>query len=178
MVLARACPENREAGMQGRLTLQRGDSQTAVLDDLTYEYNTGTNRLRNTDPVDGENYTYDEIGNLISDVEEGIDNIVWTPSGKVRKVEKADNSSISFRYDASGNRIAKIAEGDTTVYVRDASANVMGVYKNDTLIEQSIYGSSRLGLMTSSSKTGYRILGGKEYELSNHLGNVLTVVTD
>ncbi len=54
----------------------------------------------------------------------------------------------------------------------------MGVYKNDTLVEQSIYGSSRLGLMTASSKTGYRTLGGKKYELSNHLGNVLAVVTD
>jgi RHS repeat-associated protein len=145
---------------------------------LEYEYNIGTNRLRNTDTADGENYTYDEIGNLISDAEEGIDSIAWTPYGKVRKVEKADNSSVSFRYDASGNRIAKIVEGDTTVYVRDASGNVMGVYKNDTLVEQSIYGSNRLGLMTSSSKTGYRTLGGKKYELSNHLGNVLAVVTD
>jgi len=93
-------------------------------------------------------------------------------------VEKADNTSVSFRYDASGNRIAKIASGDTTVYVRDASGNVMGVYKNDTLIEQSIYGSSRLGLLTQASKTGYRTLGGKKYELSNHLGNVLAVVSD
>jgi|GEM_PF-2522315 len=32
--------------------------------------------------------------------------------------------------------------------------------------------------MTASSKTGYRALGGKKYELSNHLGNVLAVVTD
>ena len=54
----------------------------------------------------------------------------------------------------------------------------MGVYKNDTIIEQSIYGSSRLGLMTSYSKTGYRTLGGKKYELVNHLGNVLAVVSD
>jgi len=164
--------------MQGRLTLQRLDENTSLRDDLTYEYNIGTNRLRNTDTADGENYTYDEIGNLISDVEEGIDSISWTPYGKVRKVEKSDNSLVSFRYDASGNRIAKISDGDTTVYVRDASGNVMGVYKNDTLIEQSIYGSSRLGLMTVSSKTGYRTLGGKKYELSNHLGNVLAVVSD
>src|SRR5690606_15368425 len=91
---------------------------------------------------------------------------------------KDDDSEVSFRYDAAGNRISKISDGDTTVYVRDASGNVMGVYKNDTLVEQYIYGSSRLGLMTASSKTGYRTLGGKKYELSNHLGNVLAVVTD
>src|SRR5690606_22542528 len=160
------------------LTLQRRDSQTAVQDDLIYEYNTGTNRLRNTNAADGENYVYDEIGNLVSDAEEGISNIDWTPYGKVRAVTKDDNSEVSFRYDASGNRIAKISASDTTVYVRDASGNVMAIYRNDTLAEQSIYGSSRLGLMTSSSKTGYRTLGGKKYELSNHLGNVLAVVTD
>ena len=80
------------------------DSQTAVRDDLEYEYNIGTNRLRNTDTADGENYTYDEVGNLISDAEEGIDSISWTPYGKVRKVEKADNSSVSFRYDAAEDR--------------------------------------------------------------------------
>src|SRR5690606_5460458 len=147
-------------------------------DDLTYEYNVGTNRLRNTNPNDGENYTYDEVGNLISDAAEGIDSITWTPYGKVRAVVKDDNCNVRSRYDASGNRIAKIAGADTTVYVRDASGNVMAVYRNDTLAEQSIYGSSRLGLMTSASKTGYRTLGGKKYELSNHLGNVLAVVTD
>jgi len=54
----------------------------------------------------------------------------------------------------------------------------MAVYKNDTLTEQSIYGSSRLGLINYASKTGYRSLGGKKYELSNHLGNVLAVVSD
>jgi len=54
----------------------------------------------------------------------------------------------------------------------------MGVYKNDTLTEQSIYGSSRLGLVNYASKTAYRSLGGKKYELANHLGNVLAVVSD
>src|SRR5690554_6134699 len=160
------------------LTLQRLDENTSLRDDLTYEYYDASNRLKNVDGSADENYRYDEIGNLTADVGEGIDSIAWTPYGKVRKVEKADNTSVSFRYDASGNRIAKITESDTTVYVRDASGNVMAVYKNDNLVEQSIYGSSRLGLMTSISQRGYRTLGGKKYELSNHLGNVLAVVTD
>nr|WP_280866749.1 RHS repeat-associated core domain-containing protein [Lunatimonas salinarum] len=54
----------------------------------------------------------------------------------------------------------------------------MAVYKGQELEEQSIYGSSRLGLVNYASKTGYRSLGGKKYELSNHLGNVLAVVSD
>ncbi|WP_209329150.1 RHS repeat domain-containing protein [Lunatimonas salinarum] len=145
---------------------------------MTYEYYAFSNKLKNVDGSEDENYTYDEIGNLIADTEEGITNIEWTPYGKVRKVVKDDNSEVHFRYDASGNRIAKITATDTTVYARDASGNVMAVYKGNNLEEQSIYGSSRLGLVNYASKTGYRSLGGKKYELSNHLGNVLAVVSD
>ena len=135
------------------LSLQRRDSQTAVRDNLTYEYYAFSNKLKNVDGSVNENYTYDEIGNLIGDEEEGITNIEWTPYGKVRKVVKDDNSEVHFRYDAAGNRIAKITATDTTVYARDASGNVMAVYKGQELEEQSIYGSSRLGLVNYASKT-------------------------
>src|SRR5690606_27975178 len=134
--------------------LQRRDSQTAVQDDLTYEYYDVSNRLKNVDGSVDENYTYDEIGNLISDAEEGIDSLAWTPYGNVRKVEKEDNPSVSCRYVASGSIISKVAGWETTVYVRDGSGNGMGVYKSDSVVAQSIYARSRLGLMRSSSRTG------------------------
>ena len=108
-------------GMQGRLTLQRLDDRTDIQDDLTYEYYDASNRLKNVDGSVDENYRYDEIGNLTADVGEGIDSIAWTPYGKVRTVFKNDDSQIHFRYDAAGNRIAKITDTDTTAYVRDAS---------------------------------------------------------
>ena len=87
-----------------------------------------------------------------------------------------------------------------TYYVRDAQGNVMAVYekklynngKEDfTLQEQHLYGSSRLGMRQTNlllAKTGEnkefdlaksgRVLGEKLFELSNHLGNVLAVVSD
>ncbi|SHM88243.1 RHS repeat-associated core domain-containing protein [Cyclobacterium lianum] len=164
---------------------------------MTYSYYEESNKLKNVDGSTTENYTYDQIEGRalknspvdcfsegarqrggISDDAEGIADIQWTPYGKVGKVVKDDNSEVSFRYDASGNRIAKITDSDTTIYVRDASGNVMGVYNNKALKEQAIYGSSRLGLVNYASKTGYRSLGGKKYELTNHLGNVLAVVSD
>jgi RHS repeat-associated protein len=90
----------------------------------------------------------------------------------------------------------------STYYVRDASGNVMAVYDrllNDSTLtgdfictERHIYGSSRIGMNTYpdtltprfsdwpiyplSSTT--RELGHKQYEISNHLGNVLSVITD
>jgi len=158
--------------------LQRLGEDKSPQDELTYSYYEESNKLKNVDGSTTENYTYDQIGNLIKDDAEGIDSIVWTPYGKVRAVFKDDNTEVHFRYDASGNRIAKITDSDTTIYVRDASGNVMGVYNNKALKEQAIYGSSRLGLINYASQTAYRTLGGKKYELSNHLGNVLTVVSD
>ena len=92
---------------------------------------------------------------------------------------------------------------DTTKYVRDAQGNILAVYhrKNDTvhLIEWDIYGSKRIGVVDTnllvyepvpvcplcpivtntmdSATTGY-LEGQKQYELTNHLGNVLVTVSD
>jgi RHS repeat-associated protein len=41
-----------------------------------------------------------------------------------------------------------------------------------------VYGSSRLGVYRGYRQPGERRLGHKTYELSNHLGNVLAVITD
>jgi RHS repeat-associated protein len=59
----------------------------------------------------------------------------------------------------------------------------MAIYENNTLKELPIYGSSRLGvykvpaagLETDRNKL---TLGRREYELANHLGNVLATVSD
>lgn len=126
-------------------------------------------------------FNYDAIGNLIADQDKGV-KIEWTPYGKVRKVSKTNGDNITFRYDATGNRIEKksLVGSTTTItrYVRDASGNVMGVYSDAVLTEQPIYGSSRLGMYRGGAMEGKRILGQKQYELTNHLGNVLSVVTN
>jgi RHS repeat-associated protein len=44
--------------------------------------------------------------------------------------------------------------------------------------EQPLYGSSRLGQYMGWRKVGQRRLGRKQFELTNHLGNVLAVITD
>ena len=144
----------------------------------TYGYYANSNKLRQTASAQGNNYEYDAIGNLTKDVSGGVTNIEWTPSGKVRKVTKSTGSPIEFRYDAAGNRVEKKQGTTITRYIRDASGNVMAVYQADTLSERPIYGSSRLGNLSYASKPGYRTVGHKQYELSNHLGNVLAVVSD
>ncbi len=131
-------------------------------------------------PVD--EYEYDEIGNLIADNTRQTE-IAWTVYGKVKKVTHTGNGQeVTFAYDGAGNRVSKdvTSSGTTTTthYLRDASGNVMGIYKDTQLAEQPIYGSSRLGQYTGRPEPGKRIWQRKKYELSNHLGNVLAVVGD
>ncbi|MBK8486376.1 MAG: hypothetical protein IPL48_01180 [Bacteroidetes bacterium] len=161
-----------------------------------------TNGIDSDDISGGQstgNYTYDLIGNLISDNVEGINNITWNVYGKISSIDKASGPDLTFAYDPMGNRIMKLVDDGSTLiytyYVRDAQGNVLSTYSRIddatddiiTLSELHIYGSSRLGIMveeldmsTTITSDGHsqRNLGKKRYELNNHLGNVLTVITD
>ncbi len=192
-------------------------------DPQTSTPNDATNRLAYvTDPtapgnyavdIDNQsanNYLYDEIGNMKGDAQEQINTINWTVYGKVSTVTRTAGSNkddLEFKYDAMGNRIAKIVKPRSggnpsaqsawvyTLYDRDAQGNTMGIYKltgitatvNCHLNEQHIYGSSRIGignrtvnmLTATLSTTNFQDTAGmKTYEQTNHLGNVLTVVSD
>lgn len=152
--------------------------------DPDFEAEGGTDFLAHI-VADSGMYQYDKIGNLVLDQHEGV-KISWTPYGKVREVRsKSDSLITTFRYDGSGNRIEKkVIRKDSldvthiTHYARDASGNIMGIYKDSLMTEQYVYGSSRLGLYRGGRYNGQQSLGEKQYELSNHLGNVLTVITD
>ncbi|WP_294680221.1 RHS repeat-associated core domain-containing protein [uncultured Fluviicola sp.] len=131
-----------------------------------------------------------------------LESTYWDPnSGTPMKRD------IYFDYDAMGHRIAKhISNEDaeyrekSIYYVLDAQGNVMSVYEriinnleqsvSFTQTEKHIYGSSRLGVHneriellgtqneTYSMANIHHHIGDKTYELSNHLGNVLSVVSD
>ena len=123
---------------------------------------TGAGFNRNTPST--WNYNYDPIGNLVQDVNEGIDQILWTVTGKVSDVIfSSSKDDLTFRYDPMGNRIAKIQkpknwvdeeEWTITWYARDAQGNVLAVYNKPqgslvfSASEFNIYGSSRIGMVT------------------------------
>ena len=181
------------------------------MDALTYNYIASSNKLNfvadptpvanYTEDIDAQltgNYTYDAIGNLKTDVKESITSIIWNVYGKITSLVKS-GATISYTYDAAGNRITKTAAGKTTMYVRDASGNVMSVYEapagTATLkqIETHLYGSSRLGILGEQTvlSSTVNLTGGfsaatvstftrgeKFFEMSNHLGNVLVTISD
>jgi hypothetical protein len=99
-----------------------------------------------------------------------------------------------------GFPMGDLLSSDTTTlwYIRDATGNVLAVYEQvgDTITwtEQHLYGSSRLGMVLPGVKrypgdgladgpyfieeSKEQPYGARRYEISNHLGNVTTVVSD
>ena len=188
-------------------TYTRNANTGVQMDNLAYNYYTGTNRLSQvtdgvaaasfTTDIDNQantnNYTYDGVGNLISDASESLA-VTWSPYGKVLDATRTGIKTL-YGYDAMQNRVVKtfIQATDTTrsFYIRDAQGNTMAVYTRrlDTIkwTEQHLYGSSRLGIWepnqrltpaVDTSKKGQIREGQKRYELTNHLGNVLVTVND
>lgn len=169
------------------------DDQIAQLTSLGINYNSNSA----IDPITGEftnardthNYQYDQIGQLIKDKTEGIDNIEWTVSGKVKKITKigTDAKEIEFTYDPLGNRLSKKVTNlasfgtpvKTTYYIRDAQGNVLSIYKKEEtssttkpqiiLEEQNIYGSSRVGLQ----KLGIDLLSTKNTKSTTEVNRAM-----
>ncbi len=178
------------------------ENQTATLDVTDYS---GAN-----------NYQYDPSGNLVRDDAEEIASIGWNVAGKIQSISRTSGSTrqnLAFAYDAMGNRFMKKVLNASTqnaeyadYYLRDASGNILAVYKRDysggadklSLSELNVFGSDRLGVISDTvslqggggiaSKTvggleatihtTQRTIGQKQYELKNHLGNVLATVSD
>jgi RHS repeat-associated protein len=145
------------------------------------------------------------IEEIIWRVDSKISEVVKTnsPDNKSLKFEydAMDNRIAKHVYNNNSFLIADLLK--STYYLRDASGNVMAVYElvhtpadegnegttSMKVTERHIYGSSRLGIDVQSIElidqqgplldtSQFRILGLKQYEISNHLGNVLSVISD
>ncbi len=194
---------DRNGNLTGlRRWADNGTTKTAM-DEFTYDYITGTNKLAAvhdavsagnfTEDLDDQpgqyaalgfagyslanetthNYRYDAIGQLVQDKTEEIENIEWTVTGKVKKIERyafSEKPDLVFTYDPMGQRISKTvypksapgvidASGiEKKYYIRDAQGNELVRYgieqgtesgqdvKILLLEERTIYGSSRLGM--------------------------------
>jgi len=135
------------------------------------------------------NYTYDAIGNLTNESSSvtGSTDITWDVYNKVRSVDRSLGST-TYTYDPSGNRVSETTSEGTEIQIRDAQGNALAIYQLSdeglTQTEVHLYGSSRLGKVNTNllvdghpkSTTSINYTN-RQYELSNHLGNVLTTFT-
>jgi len=178
---------------------------TTKINQLEYVDDAASSIISNEDIDDQSagNYVYDEIGQLTKDVSAEIDEIVWMVTGKVKKIIFDVSSSldyVEFDYNPMGMRISKKVMQDNgdyvqTFYVYDASGNAIATYdykdiSSSTsfhLNDHTIYGAKRLGTITrdidmlnqpAQTDKLHRQLGHKQYELSEHRGNVMQVISD
>ncbi|HEU4609518.1 MAG TPA: RHS repeat-associated core domain-containing protein, partial [Chitinophagaceae bacterium] len=104
--------------------------------------------------------------------------------------------TIHYSYDAAGNRVVKEVSGapggdSREFYIRDAQGNTLALYRDRTTYldwsEQHLYGSSRLGIWhydkavpaaPAAVLQDSLSIGSTAYELTNHLGNVLSSISD
>ncbi|RZL15308.1 MAG: hypothetical protein EOO89_13650, partial [Pedobacter sp.] len=192
----------------------RSNTNGTGMDNMTYTYKANKNQLDKVvdaaadasvanypnynDIKQGQangNYTYDEIGNLKTDVKGDIVAIIWNAYGKVTNITKTSGDQIFYTYDAFGNRISSTFNNRVTWYVRDANGNIMSSYMATADInagqlsqtELYIYGSNRIGSLNLKTNVQTPVNASgilnfertrKQYELANHLGNVLVTVSD
>ncbi len=115
------------------------------------------------------------------------DILITTLVDTEQNLEVTAGKSVTY---ANGAHIKTGAIHQATIGVVTCNANDNQVVEGMRLKEQHIYGSSRLGLqqtdvlinegapVTEGTITYTHTVGDKRYELSNHLGNVLSVVSD
>ncbi len=116
--------------------LRKGTAATPDMDSMSYAYNRDEdgnivdNRLNHVrdavsssnytvdiDDQSANNYTYDKIGNLISDAAAHLDTVRWTVYGKINRIVKTNGGStvIDYSYDPGGNRTYKKVNNNDTI---------------------------------------------------------------
>ncbi|MDL2327009.1 hypothetical protein LJC67_08015, partial [Bacteroidales bacterium OttesenSCG-928-A14] len=179
------------------LHLRRNDQDGNILHSIMYDYENYRNRLVHLEAIgiNNSDYTYDKIGNLQTDGGEGIISIHWNMAGKVTYMQRRHEQTLDFFYSATGQRQVKALwnEGEDTkytYYLHDATGNIMATYTLENSIfkvgDLYLYGSNRLGtlakdeVITSTPSTNLftRSIGDRQFELTDHLGNVTAVISD
>lgn len=173
-------------------TLQRR-KRGADMDDLTYIYAAGNNRLQNIhdhvgssfsdNDLGSKTYSYDVCGRMIND---GNSNIAWNNSGLLKQY-----GTNNYGYSAMGKRTWKQTSAGIEFYVNDASGNSLASYQISgseiRLEDLNVYGATRIGtyhlnkvindLSTDVTRDSFS-RGLKRYEITNHIGDVQVVLSD
>ena len=124
-----------------------GETGTSVIDQLTFAY-TG-NQLLEVDDAQtaegftdgtntGDDYSYDDMGNLLTDENKGIDMIVYNVINKVESIQFSDGKSIEYIYSASGQKLSmKTYQSGTLIKTTDYVGNAL--YEDSAL---KLFGTS------------------------------------
>jgi RHS repeat-associated protein len=171
----------------GNITKMRTQStawgETRTIDNLTYNYQTGTHKLNAVNDAatpqnrllsdfrdsvqQAQEYIYDANGNLTEDKNKGF-TALWNHLDKPSAISFIGNRHIKYVYDATGQRLQKWMDLNGTL---TSTTYVGGIqYQNDTLLHHAVNESGRL----RRNRHGRLVY---DYYIDDHLGNTRMVLT-
>jgi RHS repeat-associated protein len=153
-------------------SLQRYGNSQSMMDNLSYSYAAGTNRLASiTNSVGSvtQTYTYDANGNATSDSYRGIGFIIYDINNLPVTVYKSSGATVQYYYDATGNRIQKYDGSANTWYVLGADGKTEVITTATTT--SPTYTMDNLGQILRNGTTLTRY-----YYLKDHLGSIKMMV--
>ncbi|MFZ6663667.1 DUF6443 domain-containing protein [Peijinzhouia sedimentorum] len=141
-----------------------GNRLKAVNDTINQTNGVGDFKDRTIEAIQ---YTYDANGNLITDLNKEISHIRYNRLNLPDSIRKSDGNSISYRYDAQGNKLSqRVWSGSTLQHTRHYLGNYF--YENDTL-QHIQFGDGRI--VYNPAVYGYEY----HYYHKDHLGNIRQV---
>ncbi|GGE93323.1 RHS repeat-associated core domain-containing protein [Chishuiella changwenlii] len=158
----------------------REDKANNPIDDLTYDYQTNSNKLLSvTDSYNepagfddknkiGNDYDYDLNGNLIKDLNKEITKISYNDLNLLTEVLWNASKKINYSYDASGVKLRKVVTDGTQITTTDYSGGFQ--YKkngNNEPIELQFFPTTE-GYVNVEGNTTFNYV----YNYTDHLGNV------
>ena len=132
----------------GNRTIDAQNTIPSSLVGFNTQISSSTNRI-----ASGQNYGYDNGGNLTSDPATNANGIVYDAENRQTQYTKSQQATNYYYYDGDGHRVKKIDSTGTTVFVYNAGGQLIAEY-------------------TSGAPSG----GGTSYLTSDHLGSTRVVM--
>ncbi|WP_421977255.1 DUF6443 domain-containing protein [Roseivirga seohaensis] len=152
-------------------------SASTPMDDLTYTYegNRLMSVLDNGDASEGfkdgnttgNDYAYDDNGNMVSDQNKDITSITYNHLNLPKLVTFTGNRSITYTYDAAGIKLKKVANDNGTAKTTQYSG---GFIYEDGVLQQVATAEGRIRKKDNGSFV-------YDYYLKDHLGNTRITFT-
>ncbi|MEO1097135.1 MAG: RHS repeat-associated core domain-containing protein, partial [Bacteroidota bacterium] len=155
------------------LNRQELNSSAQTIDALTYAYS-GNRLMAVTDLTgwsgfadkndSGNDYDYDDNGNLISDENQGISSIVYNHMDLPERINKTTGDYILYVYDASGTKLSEELYSPTDELIKRTDYMGEFVFENDEL---KLVHHEEGRVVPDQTDGGFEY----HYDLRDHLGN-------
>jgi RHS repeat-associated protein len=157
-------------------TLHRNNGTGNTQDDLSYTYQSGTNRLSSISGTSSAAYTYDSTGNVLSDTHRGIAYIIYNPDNLPVTMYTTGGTQINCEYDVNGSRVRNTVSGSTDNFYfngADGKTEAVGLAVYDSNMVYNILGAGgdNIGQVKVAKKTTKRY-----YYFKDHLGSIKMTV--